>query len=169
MGAIASEKQMKQILNYIKIGQEEGAILKTGGNRIMDRGLDKGFFIEPTVFTDVNQEMQIVQEEIFGPVVTIQKFKDEKEAVELANDVDFGLAGGIFTNDGARALRVIKKLRAGITWINTYHPAFVEAPWGGYKQSGIGRSLGTYGLEDFQEIKQINSNMNVGLTGWFKN
>lgn len=111
MGAIASEKQMKQILNYIKIGQEEGAILKTGGNRIMDRGLDKGFFIEPTVFTDVNQEMQIVQEEIFGPVVTIQKFKDEKEAVEFANDVDFGLAGGIFTNDGARALRVIKKLR----------------------------------------------------------
>ncbi len=168
MGAIASEKQMNQILNYVKIGQEEGAVLRTGGNRIMDRGLDKGFFIEPTVFTDVKQEMQIVQEEIFGPVVTIQKFKDEKEAIELANDVDFGLAGGVFTNDGARALRVIKKLRAGITWINTYHPTFVEAPWGGYKQSGIGRSLGTYGLEDFQEIKQINSNMNVGTTGWFK-
>ncbi|MFD1708612.1 aldehyde dehydrogenase family protein [Siminovitchia sediminis] len=167
MGAIVSEKQMNNILNYIQIGQEEGATLAAGGNRIMDRGLEKGFFIEPTVFTNVKQDMRIVQEEIFGPVVTIQKFKDEKEAIQLANDVDFGLAGGVFTNDGARALRVIKKLRAGITWINTYHPTFVEAPWGGYKQSGIGRSLGTYGLEDFQEVKQININMNPGMAGWF--
>ncbi len=168
MGAIVSESQMNNILNYIKIGQEEGAVLAAGGKRITERGLDKGFFIEPTVFTDVTQDMRIVQEEIFGPVVTIQKFKDEKEAIELANDVDFGLAGGVFTNDGARALRVIKKLRAGITWINTYHPAFVEAPWGGYKQSGIGRGLGTYGLEDFQEVKQININLNPGMAGWFK-
>lgn len=168
MGPIVSERQMKNILSYIKIGQEEGAVLRAGGNRIMNRGMDKGFFIEPTVFTDVKQNMRIVQEEIFGPVVTIQKFKDEKEALELANGVDYGLAGGVFTSDGARALRVIKKLRAGITWINTYHPTFVEAPWGGYKQSGIGRSLGTYGLEDFQEVKQINNNMNPGMAGWFK-
>ncbi|RWR06940.1 aldehyde dehydrogenase family protein [Siminovitchia fortis] len=168
MGAIVSETQMNNILNYIKIGQEEGAVLAAGGKRIMDRGLDKGFFIEPTVFTGVTQDMRIVQEEIFGPVVTIQKFKDEKEAIELANDVDYGLAGSVFTNDGARALRVIKKLRAGITWVNIYHPAFVEAPWGGYKQSGIGRGLGTYGLEDFQEVKQININLNPGMAGWFK-
>lgn len=168
MGAIVSERQMNNVLNYIEIGQDEGAVLRTGGRRIMDRGLDKGFFIEPTVFTDVRQDMRIVQEEIFGPVVTIQSFKDEKEAIELANGVEFGLAGGVFTNDGARALRVIKKLRAGITWVNTYHPTFVEAPWGGYKQSGIGRSLGTYGLEDFQEVKQINIHMNPGMAGWFK-
>ncbi|MFD1708255.1 aldehyde dehydrogenase family protein [Siminovitchia sediminis] len=168
MGAIVSEKQMHNVLNYIKIGKEEGAVLRTGGKRIMDSGLEKGFFIEPTVFTDVTQDMRIVQEEIFGPVVTIQKFKDEEEALELANDVEFGLAGGVFTNDGARALRVIKRIRAGITWINTYHPTFVEAPWGGYKQSGIGRSLGTYGLEEFQEIKQININLNVGPVDWFK-
>jgi betaine-aldehyde dehydrogenase len=168
MGAIVSERQMNGILEYIRIGQEEGATLATGGKRITDRGLDKGFFIEPTVFVDVKQNMRIVQEEIFGPVVTIQMFKDEKEAIELANGVDFGLAGAVFTKDGARAMRVIKKLRAGITWVNTYHPAFVEAPWGGYKQSGIGRSLGRYGLEEFQETKQININLNVQPTGWFK-
>lgn len=168
MGAIVSERQMNGILEYIRIGQEEGATLAAGGHRITERGLDKGFFIEPTVFIDVKQDMRIVQEEIFGPVVTIQKFKDEKEAIELANDIEYGLAGAVFTKDGARAMRVIKKLRAGITWINTYHPAFVEAPWGGYKQSGIGRGLGTYGLEEFQEIKQINLNMDIQPVGWFK-
>ncbi|KGX89218.1 hypothetical protein N784_02285 [Pontibacillus litoralis JSM 072002] len=113
--------------------------------------------------------MRIVQEEIFGPVVTIQKFKDEAEAIQLANDTVYGLAGGVFSGDGAKAMRVIKKVRAGITWVNSYHPTYVEAPWGGYKQSGIGRSLGTYGLDDFQEIKQINVNLAVEPVGWFPN
>ena len=169
VGAIASEQQMNAILNYIEIGKREGATLALGGNRLMENGLDKGFFIEPTVFTNVTSDMRIVKEEIFGPVVTIQKFKNEEEAVQLANDTVFGLAGAVFSGNGAKALRVIKKVRAGITWVNAYHPTYVEAPWGGYKQSGIGRSLGTYGLEDFQEIKQININLNVEPVGWFPN
>lgn len=167
VGAIVSKQQMESILEYIEIGKKEGATLALGGNRLSENGLEKGNFIEPTVFTDVTQDMRIVQEEIFGPVAVIQKFKDEKEAIQLANDSDFGLAGGVFSQDGAKALRVIKKVRAGITWINSYHPTYVEAPWGGYKQSGIGRSLGTYGLEDFQEIKQININLAVEPVGWF--
>ncbi|MEK4028994.1 aldehyde dehydrogenase family protein [Pseudobacillus sp. FSL P4-0506] len=167
VGAIASEQQMNAILNYIEIGKQEGATLACGGSRLLTDGLDQGFFIEPTAFTNVTSDMRIVKEEIFGPVVTIQKFKSEDEAIQLANETDFGLAGAVFSNDGAKALRVIKQVRAGITWINAYHPTYVEAPWGGYKQSGIGRSLGTYGLEDFQEIKQININLNVEPVSWF--
>ncbi|GAA0435692.1 aldehyde dehydrogenase family protein [Lentibacillus halophilus] len=167
MGAIASHAQLKTILNYIDVGKQEGATLALGGNQLKENGLEKGFFVEPTVFTDVSSDMRIVQEEIFGPVVTIQTFKDEKEAIDLANDTEFGLAGAVFSQDGAKAMRVIKKVRAGITWINTYHPTYVEAPWGGYKQSGIGRGLGTFGLEEFQEVKQININQEMEPSGWF--
>lgn len=167
MGAIVSEKQMNRILSYIEIGINEGATLAAGGYRLTENGLEKGFFIAPTVFTDVTNDMRIVREEIFGPVVTIQKFHTEEEAIKLANDTVYGLAGGVFSSDGAKALRVIKQVRAGITWVNNYHPTYVEAPWGGYKQSGIGRSLGKYGLEEFQEIKQINISLNVQPVGWF--
>ncbi|MGG3192612.1 aldehyde dehydrogenase family protein [Priestia aryabhattai] len=169
MGPLVSEEHMKKVLKYIEIGKQEGARLVCGGNRITSSGLEKGFFVEPTVFSSVTSNMKIVQDEIFGPVVVIQTFKDEKEAIKLANDTEYGLAGSVFTNDGAKALRVIKKLRAGITWVNTYHFTFNEAPWGGYKQSGIGRGLGTFGLEEFQEVKQININLQVEPIGWFKN
>jgi len=169
MGPLVSEEHMKKVLSYIEIGKQEGATLALGGNRLLENGLDKGYFVGPAVFVDVKQNMRIVQEEIFGPVVVIQKFKDEAEAVKLANDTVYGLAGAVFSNDGAKALRVIKKIRSGITWINSYHPTYNEAPWGGYKQSGIGRSLGTFGLEEFQEIKQININLQVEPTGWFSN
>ncbi|WP_393959549.1 aldehyde dehydrogenase family protein [Priestia megaterium] len=169
MGPLVSEEHMKKVLKYIEIGKQEGARLVCGGNRITSSGLEKGFFVEPTVFSNVTSNMKIVQDEIFGPVVVIQTFKDEKEAIQLANDTEYGLAGSVFTNDGAKALRVIKKLRAGITWVNTYHFTFNEAPWGGYKQSGIGRGLGTFGLEEFQEVKQININLQVEPIGWFKN
>ncbi|MFL0473293.1 aldehyde dehydrogenase family protein [Priestia sp. 179-F W1.4 NHS] len=169
MGPLVSEEHMKKVLKYIEIGKQEGARLVCGGNRINSSGLEKGFFVEPTVFSSVTSNMKIVQDEIFGPVVVIQTFKDEKEAIKLANDTEYGLAGSVFTTDGAKALRVIKKLRAGITWVNTYHFTFNEAPWGGYKQSGIGRGLGTFGLEEFQEVKQININLQVEPIGWFKN
>ena len=169
MGAITSQKQLDAILKYIEIGKKEGATLVLGGNRLTKDGLDKGFFIEPTIFTNVTPDMRIVREEIFGPVAVIQKFDTEEEAINLANDTVYGLAGAVFSQDGAKALRVIKKVRAGITWINTYHPTYNEAPWGGYKQSGIGRSLGSYGLDDFQEVKQININLSVEPVGWYKN
>ncbi|MFP8643457.1 aldehyde dehydrogenase family protein [Priestia aryabhattai] len=169
MGPLVSEEHMKKVLKYIEIGKQEGAHLVCGGDRITSSGLEKGFFVEPTVFSSVTSNMKIVQEEIFGPVVVIQTFKDEKEAIKLANDTEYGLAGSVFTKDGAKALRVIKKLRAGITWVNTYHFTFNEAPWGGYKQSGIGRGLGTFGLEEFQEVKQINISLQVEPIGWFKN
>jgi betaine-aldehyde dehydrogenase len=169
MGPLVSQQHLEKVLYYIDLGKQEGATIACGGSRIVKDGLDKGYFVEPTVFVDVKQDMRIVQEEIFGPVVCIQKFKDEEEALKLANGTLYGLAGGVFTKDGAKGLRIIKKLRAGITWVNSYHPTYNEAPWGGYKQSGIGRSLGTFGLEEFQEIKQININLQVEPTGWFSN
>ena len=127
-----------------------------GGERYTEGECAKGFYVRPTVFDNCTSDMTIVREEIFGPVVTIQTFKTEQEAIDMANDTEYGLAGAVFTADGSRALRVIKEIRAGITWINCYNPAFNEAPWGGYKKSGIGRDLGVQGLEEYQEIKQIN-------------
>lgn len=167
MGPVVSEVQLNKVLDYIKIGQEEGATLVTGGQRITENGLEKGYFVEPTIFVDTKPNMRIVQEEIFGPVLVVQKFKDEAEALQLANDTKYGLAGAVFTNDISKAYRVIKKVRAGITWINSYHPTYNEAPWGGYKQSGNGRELGTFGFEAYTEVKQINNNLDIQPTGWF--
>jgi betaine-aldehyde dehydrogenase len=112
--------------------------------------------------------MRIVREEIFGPVLAIQLFDTEDEAVRIANDTTYGLAAGVFTRDASKAQRVVRRLRAGITWINTYHPTFNEAPWGGYKQSGMGRELGTYGYEAYTEVKQITQCINPQHLGWFR-
>ncbi|MBD8006285.1 aldehyde dehydrogenase family protein [Bacillus norwichensis] len=169
MGPLVSREHMEKVLSYIAIGKEEGAKLLCGGRQLKENGLEKGCFVEPTIFGNTRPDMKIVREEIFGPVLVIQRFKGEADAVRLANDTDYGLAAGVFTNDGAKAMRVIKKIRAGITWINCYHPTYNEAPWGGYKQSGIGRGLGTYGYEEFTEVKQININLEVEPTGWFSN
>ena len=168
MGPLISEDHMNSVLEYVQIGLKEGAILLCGGKRIFENGLSGGYFLEPTIFTDTRPNMRIVQEEIFGPVLVIQTFKTEEEAIQLANGTDFGLAAAVFTNDGAKAHRVIRQMRAGITWINTYHPTFNEAPWGGYKKSGIGRDLGTYGFEEYLETKQINMNLKVKPSGFFK-
>lgn len=166
MGPLISEVHMDKVLDYIDIGKKEGATLLTGGNRIESL---EGYYVEPTIFGDTTKTMRIVKEEIFGPVLVIQKFSTEEEAIQLANDSVYGLAAGVFTNDLAKGHRVIKRLRAGITWLNTYHPTFNEAPWGGYKQSGIGRELGPYGFEAYTETKQINVNLTVEPIGWFKN
>lgn len=167
MGPLVSEAHMNKVLEYIEIGKSEGARLLCGGKRITDDGLEKGFFVEPTIFVDTTPKMRIVKEEIFGPVLVVQKFSDEAEAIRLANDSIYGLAGSVFTNNGAKAARVVKKLRAGITWINCYHPTYNGAPWGGYKQSGIGRELGTFGFNEYTEVKQINHNLQVKPTGWY--
>lgn len=169
MGAMVSEAHMLKVLNYIETGKKEGATLLCGGERLTEGDLTKGYFISPTIFTDTTEEMTIIKEEIFGPVLAIQTFTTEEEAIRMANNSIYGLAGGVFTTDGARGLRVVKKLRAGITWINAYHPTYNEAPWGGYKQSGFGRDLGTYGFEEYTEVKQININLQPGPVEWFEN
>jgi betaine-aldehyde dehydrogenase len=167
MGPLVSKAHMEKVLEYIKIGLQEGATLLCGGKRMSGGELQKGYFVEPTIFINTREDMRIVKEEIFGPVLVVQTFKNEEDALRIANDSIYGLAAAVFTNDGAKALRVIKKLRAGITWINTYHPTYNEAPWGGYKQSGNGRELGTYGYEQYTEVKQININLQVEPIGWF--
>ena len=168
MGPLVSLDHMNQVLTYIRTGIEEGAKLVCGGMRWTQGECEKGYYIRPTIFDSCTSGMRIVCEEIFGPVVTVQTFTTEKEAVELANDTPYGLAGGVFTSDCARAIRVIKEIRAGITWINCYNPTFNEAPWGGYKMSGIGRELGVQGLEEYQEVKQINMNLKPGIVGWYE-
>lgn len=169
MGPLISAQHLETVERYIQIGLDEGARLLCGGKRPDGEMGERGNYLLPTIFTDTRPDMRIVQEEIFGPVLVIQTFKNEKDAVEMANDCVYGLAGAVFTIDIAKAHRVIKKLRAGITWINTYHPTYNEAPWGGYKQSGIGRELGTFGFEEYTEVKQINVNLAVEPTGWFRN
>lgn len=169
MGPLVSEKHMQDVLSYIEIGKKEGAKLVCGGYRYTEGECANGYFVRPTIFDECTGDMRIVQEEIFGPVVTIQTFETEEEAIALANDTVYGLAGAVFTDDATRAMRVIKEIRAGITWINCYNPAFSEAPWGGYKMSGIGRELGTHGLEEYQEVKQINMNLTPGVLGWYEN
>ena len=167
MGPLVTKAHMETVLHYIEIGKQEGATLLCGGRMATEGKLSEGYFVEPTIFGDCTPEMTIVKEEIFGPVLCLQKFSTEQEAVALANDTTYGLAAGVFTNDGAKALRVIRKLRAGITWINEFSPVYNEAPWGGYKQSGIGRELGTYGFDEFTEVKQINIRLNPAPTHWF--
>ena len=168
MGAIITEGQMNKILRYIESGKNEGAKLLCGGNRYTQGKCADGFFIEPTIFDECTPDMTIVKEEIFGPVLSVLTFETEEEAIELANDTEYGLAGAVITKDGARAMRVIQELRAGITWINCSQPTFCQAPWGGYKKSGIGRELGVHGLEEYQEVKQINMNLAPDEpVGWF--
>jgi len=167
MGPLITPQHWNRVDGYVRWGLEEGADLVLGGQRPDDPALAGGNFYAPTIFARTRSDMKVVQEEIFGPVLVVQTFKDEDEAVRLANDTVYGLAGAVQTTDLAKAHRVIRRLRAGITWINTYHPTYNEAPWGGYKQSGIGRELGTFGLEAYTEIKQININMTPGPLGWY--
>ncbi len=168
MGPLVTRQHMQKVLHYIEIGKQEGATLLTGGRQIVEGEFGKGNFVEPTIFTDTTPQMRIVQEEIFGPVLVVQRFKTEEEAIRLANDTVYGLAGAVFTSDAGKAMRVAKQVRSGIFWINAYHSAYDQAPWGGYKQSGIGRELGTFGLDEYTEVKQINFNTSLQPLGWFK-
>ncbi|MDR1628587.1 MAG: aldehyde dehydrogenase family protein [Oscillospiraceae bacterium] len=169
IGPVVSEAQMNKVLSYIEKGKEEGATLVTGGYRLTEGEYAKGYFIKPTVFDNCTQDMTIVKEEIFGPVGVISTFQTEAEAIELANDTEYGLAGAVFTKDGAKALRVMREIRAGILWINCAEPTFNGAPWGGYKMSGIGRELGIHGLAEYQEVKQVNIALETGPIGWYEN
>jgi betaine-aldehyde dehydrogenase len=167
MGPLVSAAHRDKVERYIEIGLGEGARLACGGKRPQDPALANGHFLEPTIFVGVTPAMRIAREEIFGPVLSVLPFDTEEEAVQLANDTDYGLAAGVWTRNLARGHRVIRQIRAGITWINTYHPTFNEMPWGGYKQSGIGRELGFYGIEAYLETKQININLDEAPLGWY--
>ncbi|WP_342627256.1 betaine-aldehyde dehydrogenase [Nguyenibacter vanlangensis] len=155
VGALISDAHMHKVLSYITAGRAEGAELLTGGRRAMRGALRRGAFVEPTVFTDCRDDMTIVREEIFGPVMTVLDFTDEDEAVARANATPFGLAAGVFTRDLARAHRVVARLEAGTCWINQYNVTPVELPFGGYKQSGLGRENGRAALDHYTQTKSV--------------
>ncbi|MNJ25906.1 Betaine aldehyde dehydrogenase [compost metagenome] len=165
LGPLVSKGQYDKVLSAIADGLEEGARLVYGGVR--PAGFDKGFYLQPTIFADVPPGSRIWREEIFGPVVCIRPFDDEAQALRSANDSRFGLAAAVMSKDLLRAERVARKLRAGIVWINCSQPTFTEAPWGGYKQSGIGRELGEWGLNNYLEIKQITRYDSDQDWGWY--
>lgn len=155
LGPVISEKQMKSILDYVDIGQKEGASLVTGGERVGRRG----YFISPAVFAGVKHEMRISQEEIFGPVVSVIKFGDEADALRIANGTAYSLAAGVWSRDVTRAQRFAKRARAGTVWINTYGYTDVRLPWGGERDSGLGREHGTAAIENFTETKAVWLNL----------
>src|SRR6201991_2990852 len=157
LGPVISEKQMKTILDYVDIGEKEGAQLTTGGRRVGDRG----YFISPAVFAKVEHEMRISQEEIFGPVVSVIKFRDEAEAVRIANGTAYSLAAGVWSRDIGRVQRFARKAKAGTVWINTYGYTDVRLPWGGVRDSGFGREHGSAAIENFTEPKAVWMNLNV--------
>jgi len=167
MGPLVSEEHMEKVLGYIEVGKREGHRLIAGGARATASSLTRGYYVQPTIFADVDNRSRIGQEEIFGPVLAVMPFDTEGQAIAMANDTPYGLAGAVWSRDVFRGIRVLKQIRAGILWLNTYHPTYNEAPWGGYKQSGVGRELGTYGLDAYLETKQINVNLSEAPLGWY--
>jgi betaine-aldehyde dehydrogenase len=154
-GALISEKHQKLVLGYISKGLKEGATLLTGGKALNPLGAESGYFVAPTIFTDCTDDMTIVKEEIFGPVMSVLTFDSEEEVIQRANGTEFGLAAGVFSNDIRRAHRVVKQIEAGICWINAYGASPAEMPVGGYKLSGIGRENGSSTMNQYTQIKSV--------------
>jgi len=150
-GPQVSQEQFDKILSYINLGKKEGATLTTGGTRVGN----KGYFVSPTVFADCTDKMTICREEIFGPVMSIMKFDDIDEIIDRANDTMYGLAAGLWTKDVAKAHYVAHRLKAGTVWVNTFNYYDSAQPFGGFKQSGIGRELGEEGLASYLETKSV--------------
>jgi len=156
MGPLVSKKQLESVAEYVRIGKQEGAELVTGGSPVEVQGFAGGHYYAPTIFGNVGNGMRIAQEEIFGPVLSVIRYESEEEAVAIANQSIYGLAGGVWSRDIARAERVANQVRTGTMWINDYHLFSDLAPFGGYKQSGIGRELGMWGLEEYTELKHVH-------------
>jgi phenylacetaldehyde dehydrogenase len=151
MGPLISDEQFGKVLGYLEEGQKEGAKAVAGG----DRSGDRGYFVQPTILTDTTPDMSVVREEIFGPVVCAMPFDEPEDLVPMANDSNYGLAAGVFTKDLSKAHRTAKMLRAGTVWINTYHVFDAAMPFGGYKESGWGREMGSQVLENYLETKSV--------------
>ncbi|HEV2492198.1 MAG TPA: aldehyde dehydrogenase family protein [Terriglobia bacterium] len=164
MGPLVSQEQYERVRSYQEIGKSEAKVAIGGGR---PASLGRGYYVEPTIFYDAANSARIAQEEIFGPVATVIPFADEKDAIRIANDTPYGLAAAVWSRDIFKAFRMVKALRAGVVWVNHMQPTYVEAPWGGYKQSGFGRELGPWGIEEYLETKQVHINLNERPIGWY--
>ena len=164
MGPLVSKEQYDRVSSYLDVGKNEAKVAIGGGR---PKQFGKGYYVEPTIFYDVANSARIAREEIFGPVASVIPFDGESEAIRIANDTPYGLAAAVWTRDIYKAFRVVKSLRAGIIWVNHMQPTYVEAPWGGYKQSGFGRELGPWGLEEYLETKQVFVNLDEAPIAWY--
>jgi betaine-aldehyde dehydrogenase len=164
MGPLVSKAQFDRVRSYQELGKKEAKVA-VGGGRLSSQ--KNGYYVEPTIFYDVDNSARISREEIFGPVATVIPFGNESDAIRIANDTQFGLAAAVWSRDIFKAFRVVKSLRAGIVWVNHMQPTYVEAPWGGYKQSGFGRELGPTGIDEYLETKQVHINLNEQPIGWY--
>jgi betaine-aldehyde dehydrogenase len=164
MGPLVSKEQFDRVSSYLEVGKREAKVAIGGGR---PKHIGKGYYLEPTIFYDVENSARIAREEIFGPVASVIPFDGESEAIRIANDTPYGLAAAVWTRDIYKAFRVVKSLRAGIVWVNHMQPTYVEAPWGGYKQSGFGRELGPWGLEEYLETKQVFVNLDETPINWY--
>jgi len=167
VGPIATEPQLAKVLDYIAIAKAEGARCVLGGQRASDPRLGEGWFVEPTIFTGVTNQMRIAREEVFGPLLSIMTFETDDEAVAIANDTPYGLAAGFWTTDLGRALSLPRRLRAGTVWVNAYRVVSYLAPFGGFKNSGIGRENGLAAIHEYLETKSVFINPKSSITNPF--
>src|ERR1700745_2709420 len=164
MGPLVSKEQYDRVRSYQELGKKEAKVAAGGGRSSASA---RGYYVEPPIFYDVDNSSRIAQEEIFGPVAAVIPFSNEADAIRIANDTPYGLAAAVWSRDIFKVFRVVKSLRAGIVWVNHMQPTYVEAPWGGYKQSGFGRELGPWGIEEYLETKQVHINLNEQPIGWY--